>query len=54
MKANASVFLFVGFLPVMEVGFEHEGVVSTEHAVDEQPDENAERNQEEILPVVPR
>lgn len=38
----------------MEVWFEHESVVSSEHAVDEQSDENREGEEEKVLPVVPR
>ena len=50
---NASVFLLVRFLPVVEVGLEHEAIVTVEHAVYKEPDENRDWEDDEVLEVFP-
>ena len=45
-----SVLFFVGFLPVVVVGFEHEGVAASEHHVAQPEHEDCEGQQEPELP----
>ena len=47
---SLSVLFFVGFLPVVVVGFEHEGVTACEHNVAEPHHEDGEGQQEPVLP----
>ena len=48
--AAQSVLLFVGFFPVVVVGFEHEGVAARKHHITQPHHKHSERQQEPVLP----
>ena len=51
---DCSVLLLVGFLPVVQVRFEHETIVAVEHTLYKQSDEDREGHDEPVDPVFPR